>query len=605
MSKQKPQRKPGRIRQRRDKAVRAAARKTAPPAAVLSAAAVLQMASVPDGWILATAAGITVWYGRNGVDAIRARRSGGKRAARQRRKYQGTATSRELHGKLSLKAARRRAKVTRPLTPGGRLAPSDAGVLIGSGGRPARRLYGTHEDFYAAFGTVRSGKTGWMAGRVLDAPGAVAAFTTRTDLREHTVIARAQRGPVFDLNPGGEGGVPTNFGLSPLDGCWDPSAAIESAGYLVHAAPSDKGGKDAHWDAAGCDLLRLMMHAAALTEGATMRHVAAWVRDPAAAQPLATLARNPYAAPGWAHELAELAARDGDYLSGVIAAARSALRWMADPVMAAVACPEESGLPVLDIPEFLADGATLYVTAANRPHNSLAPYSAWLCSRLFDTAKRMAAQIPGARMDPPLTLVPDEPALTCPVPLDRWTAEAGGWGITIITGFQSRSQLPAMWGEHGGRTVWNNATVKLIFGGFTDDADLKAFSDVCGPRDTWHHVRNPDGSKTRQPGTEPLFAPEKIRLIPEGSALLLHRRTRPLLADVDMVWDRKGYERALPGWALPQPAPEQPLAIEAPKREAIPMPGAPAPAIEDRHPVPIEEVVIWQEETADKAPTPR
>jgi hypothetical protein len=253
---------------------------------------------------------------------------------------------------------------------------------------------------------------------------------------------------------------------------------------------------------------------------------------------------------------------------------------MADPVMAAIACPEESGLPVLDPAEFLFSGGTLYVTGTNRPHNSMAPYNAWLCARLFDTAKRVAADIPElhGRMDPPLTIVADEPANTCPAPLDRWSSEAGGWGITIVTGFQSRSQLDTLYGEQGARTVWNNAGVKLIFGGFTDETHLKAFSDVCGTRDTWHHVKNPDGSKTRQPGTEPLFPPERIRLIGDKKteALVLHHRTRPFLAGPQMVWDLPGYQRAEPGWAPPAPAALAPLAIEAPRREAIPMPAAPA-----------------------------
>jgi type IV secretion system protein VirD4 len=598
-------RKPGRVAARRDQAVGAAKKKAAAPAVVLSAAAVLQAEHAPAGWLISSAAGLALWYARDALDARFHRRSGGKRAARARRKFQGTATSRELSEKLSLTAARKRAKVTRPSYNGHtrRLSPAEAGVAIGTAGTPSRTCYGTHEDFYAAFGIARRGKTGWMAGRVLDAPGACAAFTTRTDLREHTVIARAERGPVYDLNPGGEGKVRTNFGLSPLEGCWHPQAAIESAGYLVHAAPSDKG-KDAHWDAAGCDLLRLMMHAAAIV-GASMRDVAAWVRDPASKEPLTILAGHPYAAPGWAHELAEMTASPGDYLSGVIASARSALRWMADPVMAAIACPEESGLPVLDPEKFLLSRATLYVTGTNRPHNSMAPYNAWLCARLFDTTKRMAAEMPGSRMDPPLMLVPDEPALTCPVPLDRWCSEAGGWGITIITGFQSRSQLNDLYGENGARTLWNNAGVKPIFGGFTDETHLEAFSRVCGTRDTWHQVKNPDGTKTRQPATEPLFPPERIRLIGDKKteALILHHRTRPFVAEPQMVWDLPGYRRAQPGWAPPAPAAPEPLAIEAPRRrEAIPMPGA-APAVTDATPSAIEENDTWQKETPQPVTT--
>ena len=97
----------------------------------------------------------------------------------------------------------------------------------------------------------------------------------------------------------------------------------------------------------------------------------------------------------------------------------------------------------LDAWDFIQAGGTVYLIGTDRPHSALGPYFACLTAHLFDTAKEIAAASPGGRCDPPLTLVIDEPAITCPVPLDRWSAEAGGHGVTLITGFQSRSQMAA------------------------------------------------------------------------------------------------------------------------------------------------------------------
>ena len=495
---------------------------------------------------LVTVAALTVAF-----FVLRARwrwhRTGGKTAMRRRRKFQGHATGRELRRNLPC-----------------------AGVLLGDARRHGP-LYGGYEDFFAVFGPQRSGKSAWLAGALADAPGAALSTSTRVDMWVNTSVQRARLGPVLVLNPALDGGIPSTFAWNPLEGCETAAGAIARAGYLMDAAPRDTSGRDAWWDAQGAILLRLMMHAGALV-GASMMDVGRWVRDPLSAEPGAILAAHPLAAPGWEDELAAITghAADEEYMRNVARGAVTALSWLSDPAMAATACPRDSW-EGFSARQFIAEGGTVYLIGTDRPHNSLAPYFAVLTAHLFDTAKQIAAESPGCRCDPPLSLVIDEPAVTCPVPLDRWSAEAGGHGVTVVTGFQSRSQLAARWGPDGARTIWNNATVKLIYGGFTDHEDLEAFSGVCGDRDTWHHVRHPDGSKTRQPDRERLYPPERIRLLPPWHALVLHRNTRPVEVTVTPVWDRPGYEPAEPARALPAERP----AIEAPHREPIALPYSP------------------------------
>ena len=249
---------------------------------------------------------------------------------------------------------------------------------------------------------------------------------------------------------------------------------------------------------------------------------------------------------------------------------------MSDPALAAIACPEPG--EEFDAYAFLQSSGTVYLIGTDRPHAALAPYFACFTAHLFDCAKRLASVSPGNRLDPPLTLALDEPAITCPVPLDKWSAEAGGHGVTIVTGFQSPAQIRGRWGEDGAKTIRDNASVKLVFGGCTDHNELEALSAVCGTRDTYDTVKGPDGKKTRQPRTDRLYPPERLRTLPEWQAVLLHRSARPVQVTITPVWDRPGYQKAdTTTWTALAAEAVEPEAIEAsPVREAIPMPGAPA-----------------------------
>jgi type IV secretion system protein VirD4 len=562
MRKAKTARKPGRMAGRKAAAQKAMVRAAGPSAAVVLVAAAaehahvaLHIPPVPYGWMAAS--GIIALRGRDGLDVLMARRSGGKAAARRRKKYQGTASASEVHGKLSVHAARRRAKVTRPSL-AGRIPASEAGIVIGKGGMPRRPLMGTAEDFYLVFAPPRAGKSGWMSGVVVDAPGAVVTTSTRVDVYANTSVPRSAKGPVYVLNPGCDGAIGTSLFWDPLEDCHSAAGAIQRAGYLMAAAPKDSSGKDAFWDARGHELLRIMLHAAAIG-GASMREARRWVLDPFSAEPASILA-NPLAADGWAGELEAMIQADGEQLRGITATAAGALAWMADPHMAAVACPGSGDeFSALD---FLLDRGTLYLIGTDRPHNSLAPYFACLTAHLFDTAKLIASVSPGNRLDPPLTLVLDEPAIGCPVPLVQWSAESGGHGVTLVTGFQSPSQIAGRWGEHGAQTIRDNASITLVTGGHKNPAELEALSQLCGNRDTWEHVKSPGGGKVRSPKTERLFPPERLRTLPDWQAVLLHRSARPLTVTLTPVWKRKGYQRAEPVQWQPQIEPE-PLALEA------------------------------------------
>lgn len=439
--------------------------------------------------------------------------------------------------------------------------------------------------------------TAALACHAADAPGALFATSTKTELLLDTVLDRMPAGRIWILNADGYGNIPGTLSWSPLDGCRNPQTAQRRAGDFAKASP--KSGKtDAdYWTGMGAGLIAVMLHAAAVT-GATMREVTAWVRNPWADE-IREAYKRPDADPMLATKLASLTGGEGEHLNGIIGAAEAALAWMDDPVMAAVACPApgEGFSPR----EFACSTDSVYLIGRKRPFGSLAPYFAVLGSEVFEQLKRHAMETPAGRLPAPATFVLDEMPLTCPMPVHDMLAEARGYMITIAAGAQSLSQLRSVWGKDDGDTIRSASPVEVIFGGEKRHEDLEALSAVIGSRDTWHHVKHADGSKTRQPDKERLMPPEALHRLAKRKAVILAPACRPVLADLPAIWERPGYERADLSARAPVPQPQ--LALEAAPRAAIPMPaGTPVPVISDsgtaEPPVIIpdtaQEVIEWQ-----------
>src|ERR1035441_1459539 len=227
------------------------------------------------------------------------------------------------------------------------------------------------------------------------------------------------------------------------------------------------------------------------------------------------------------------------------------------------------------------------------PHGSLAPYFAAFGAEAFHTARSVAETQPGRRLRRPFVIVADEAATIVPLPWHKITAVSSGYNIGITACVQADSQITARWGEHDAKTIRTNFTVKIIGSGFTDPGELADLSAICGDRDTW----DPAGSGPGSARPERLYPPERIRLMADWHALVVHRNARPVEVKVTPVWKRRGYERVQPVLA---PALPQRLAIEA-SREAIPMPGAQPVTPPDAVPELTQEENSWQSKPAPAA----
>lgn len=395
------------------------------------------------------------------------------------------------------------------------------------------RVWSPIEDVTLRIGGPRTGKTGELGCRILDAPGAVIATSTRTDLIEITGPCRAHLGPVQVFNPSGVAGMASTITFDPLSGCADPATATARATDLLAATSAPgQGGDREFWASQARRVLAALLHAAALGE-ASMRDVLAWVADPdaAAAEIHRWLRRSPQ--PAYESDAGQFLTTNERTRSSICSTIMPALGWLTDATAAAAAHTGD-----FDVKQLLASRGTVYMLGAQDAHT--APLVTALTGHIARAARAIAATQPGGRLDPPLTLVLDEAALICPIPLDNWTADMGGRNVTIHIAAQSRAQLRQRWGDTGAAAILNNAATMLIFGGSRDPDDLTAYSTLTGERHedtpTWdQHGALSSLSRHRIP----VLTPAQIAQLPTRHVVIIRRGMAPAVGTVQMAWTRR------------------------------------------------------------------
>jgi type IV secretion system protein VirD4 len=414
------------------------------------------------------------------------------------------------------------------------------------------RVWSPIEDVTLRLGGPRTGKTGELACRILDAPGAVIATSTRTDLIELTGPCRSRRGPVHIFNPSGIAGMASTITFDPLSGCADPTTATARAADLLAATSAPgQGGDREFWASQARRVLAALLHAAALGN-ASMRDVLAWVADPDAAAPEVhrLLRRSPQ--PAYESDAGQFLTTNERTRSSICSTIMPALGWLTDATAAAAADKGD-----FDVTQLLEDHGTVYMLGAEDAHT--APLVTALTGHIAREARRIASTQPGGRLDPPLTLALDEAALTCPIPLDNWTADMGGRNVTIHIAAQSRAQLRQRWGDTGAAAILNNAATLLIFGGSRDPDDLAAYSTLTGERyeqtPTWDD-QGALSSVSRH--RVPVLSPAQIAQLPARHVVIIRRGMPPAVGTVQMAWKRRqvraahraiAFDRFLERWA--------------------------------------------------------
>lgn len=488
---------------------------------------------------------VTAWWAFRQVLRPQGTRGRVARESDHAQRSGGVASWLDIQERASATELRRRATVLRPSLAGVRnVKPTELGALIattGTGRLPGQQVWTSCEDVTVRIGGPRRGKTLSLACHGLDAPGPLLTTSTRSDLAEHVHMARQDRA-VHVMNPTGYASIASTVRWSVLLGCDDYATAARRASDLV---PDDHGLKDSgYWSAKARDLLALLLHAAAL-DGKRARDILRWAtaepNDKAVARLIDVLANSGPGGPERAWQIRQHYAEAANTRKSVVATLSPALAWLADDHARPLGDAELSDC-TLDVERFLLDSETLHLIAGVRSVGGVPNLISAIVAEVAYQARQMSGDMPGGRLDPPLTMLLDEAALIAPVPLPRWSADSGGRNITLHVSLQSLSQLRERWGNDGAGTILSNAGALIAFGGSNNAAELKELSDLTG--ETRQRILDADGKKDLEHHEHrwvPVLSAAQVRALRAGEVLVMRHGLAAVVGWAPLVVKRRGW----------------------------------------------------------------
>ncbi|WP_411093471.1 type IV secretory system conjugative DNA transfer family protein [Streptomyces sp. 049-1] len=439
----------------------------------------------------------------------------------------GLAGPRELAA-MCPKGIEARARDLRPTLKGrGQLHPDETGNLLGDLSPRGPELRSSYEDVELDLMAPRAGKsTGIAIPRVLRAQGAVLLTSNKSDVYAVTRAEREKAGTVWTFDPQGIAHTPRAMWWDLLGECHSMESARRLAGHFVASVNDDASKKD-FWISAAQNTLTALFLAAARGR-APLTELLGWLADPADRTPIDLLRNTGLAA--MADQLQGTVRGAVETRDGIYETARQTVSCLLDPEILAWVSPDP------DLPEFRPDQHvlgkdTLYLLSKDGGGSA-----AGVIAGIADATMRagvVAAERMGGRLDPPLTAVLDEAANVCRISdLPDLYSHFGSRGINVVTLLQSYRQGARVWGDMGMDALWSAATVKLLGAGL-DDADfVQKISTLVGQ----HDVRTASVSHSREGSSrsysyrlDPILAPDKVRALPKGTALLLATGIRPAL----------------------------------------------------------------------------
>ena len=397
-----------------------------------------------------------------------------------------------------------------------------------------RLLYAEQRHALVAFGPPQSGKSAGLAvPALLEWDGPAVASSIKTDLLACTLARRRALGPVFVFDPFELSGMPGQT-WSPLRGASSWDGALEVAWRLAAAGEIDQRGVEGgdFWAIAAEQRLAPLLFAAART-GAGMDAVVRWAYGQGS--------RELYEA------ISELTGSAGDEaeLEGAHAAydAVRAFEAQADRTRSSIEATAQGLLRAYRFarvlrsarsseiaPDTLLDArATLYLIGDAKASKLLRPIFLALLSEIVDRAYERAT-LAGGRLELPLLLCLDEAGNVAPLPnLAEIASTAPSHNIQLVSIFHDLAQARSRYGRQA-ETVVNSHRARMLLPGVADLDTLRYFSGLAGEEETRETTRTVDaggGSRTIGVRRRPLVAPEALRQLPAGHALLLYGRIPP------------------------------------------------------------------------------
>ncbi|MHB1486171.1 MAG: type IV secretory system conjugative DNA transfer family protein [Acidimicrobiales bacterium] len=385
-----------------------------------------------------------------------------------------------------------------------RAARHHHGLYVGAG------QWSRPEAAMLVIGPPRAGKTaGLVVPNVLAANGPVLSTSTKDDVLRASAAARAQVGPCWVFDPGGQtvaGPGVEGLAWSPVQAAITWVGALAMARAMVGAARPGSGIVEAsHWTERAEAILAPLLHAAAL-DAWNMADVLGWVnrRDAGPAGSILTAHRRSTGASLARDLLTGITSGEERELSGIWSTASGTLAaYRSESVLASTEvggdCRER-----FNAQEFVNSSGTIYVCADTRVQALTAPLVAGLVEEVRRAAYARWAQPslgtpPGAQ--PPVLLALDEVANIAPLAdLPAMVSEGGGQGMVTLACLQDLSQARARWGVAADGFLSLFGT-KVVLSGVGDVRTLEALSSLAGSEEAMVRSRTftPSSSWLRRP----------------------------------------------------------------------------------------------------------
>ncbi len=419
----------------------------------------------------------------------------------------------------------------------------ELGSLRGGGGH-GRLALGRHrghllhaEERHAlvAFGPPQSGKSAGLAvPALLEWQGPAVASSIKTDLLAATDRRRRTLGRVFVFDPFELAGAETNT-WSPLRGAASWDGALEVAWRLASAGELDQRGVEGgdFWAIAAEQRLAPLLYAAAAT-GASIDIVVRWAYGQGARE----LDRSLAQIAGEASDEAELAGAHAAYdavraFESQADRTRSSIEATAQALLRAYrfARVARSARSCEITPDRILDEAsTLYLIGDAKASKLLRPIFLALVSEIIDRAYERAT-LAGGRLELPLLLCLDEAGNIAPLPnLAEVASTAPSHNIQLVSIFHDLAQARSRYRQQA-ETVINSHRARMLLPGVADLETLRYFAGLVGDEEARERsITTGAGGTTRSTGRRrrPLVAPEALRQLPHGQALLLYGRLPPI-----------------------------------------------------------------------------
>ena len=348
----------------------------------------------------------------------------------------------------------------------------------------------------ALIGPSRSGKShsAIIGTQLWQGPAIISSV--KTDLIEPTLEARRAQGEVRVYDPSGMTAM-QSASWSPLRDAKSLEGAQRSAKRLLSAVQLDQSGHGNFWSRHGETLLGGLMWLAANTKALTMTDVARWVlamdqpstEDPGkAASFLRALASDEGVS---AELIADVEAilggiwrAEGRVSSSYYTSARHAVMpWTRHEIR------QISKTTTIDLDWLTSGNNTLYLAAPLMDQELLAPAFGGVIADLVDQVI-LRHEHGGQALETELLLLLDETANVPLVQLPNWASTVAGYGVQLVTVWQSKAQIDASYGPAADTVIANHLT-QLYFPGIRDLSTIRYVTELLGTEHQPGYVNAP------------------------------------------------------------------------------------------------------------------